>query len=129
MQKAWAGRRGQARGLTSAVAVGGDAPTRVHWPEQGQPCVAPTFSTRPYFSSVVFIGLNKANLAWLAWSEGNFSEAQALGQAALAEWQSLKVVDYYLQWTALLPLIAVALVQDRLTEAVVYARGLLAPEQ
>ncbi len=77
----------------------------------------------------VAIGQNKANLAWLAWREGNFAEAQALGQEALEEWQALQVNYYYMRWTALLPLLAVALVQDRLAEAVEYARELLAPDQ
>ena len=77
----------------------------------------------------VAIGQNKANHAWLAWREGNLAEAQVLGQEALEEWQALQVNYYYMRWTALLPLLAVALVQDRLAEAVEYARELLAPDQ
>ncbi len=75
----------------------------------------------------VFIGLNKAQLAWVSWLEGNLSEAWAQGQAAIAEWQSDPVT--YTQWTAILPLLDIALSQDRLSEAVTYARILLTPEQ
>jgi len=82
-------------------------------------------------SQPVFVCLNKANLAWVAWREGKLSEAWALDRAALEEWQSLPTANYtyYSGWTALLPLIDITLVQDQLSEAVDYARMLLAPEQ
>lgn len=74
----------------------------------------------------LYVGLSKANLAWLAWLEGNLTEAQAMGQEALTIWQTH---FYYSQWIALLPLLAIAQSQDRLSEAVAYARALLAPDQ
>ncbi len=79
----------------------------------------------------VFVCLNKANLAWVAWREGKLSEAWALDRAALEEWQSLPTANYayYSRWTALLPVIDMALLQDQLSEAVASARMLLAPEQ
>lgn len=75
-----------------------------------------------------YIGMAKANQAWLAWREGNLSEAQAKGLAALELWRPLQIV-YVFHWAALWPLIGVALTQDRFAEAVEHARLLLAPRQ
>lgn len=79
----------------------------------------------------ISVCLNKANLAWVAWREGMLSEAWEYGRAALAEWQSLPTANYayYSLWTALFPLIDIAVTQDRLSEAVDYARKLLVHEQ
>ena len=75
-----------------------------------------------------YIGMAKANLAWVAWREGNFLEAQANGLAALELWRSSQSI-YPFQWAALWPLIGVALTQDQFAEAVEHARLLLAPQQ
>ncbi len=75
-----------------------------------------------------YIGTARANLAWVAWRAGKLSEAQVLGRAALELWQQTPLV-YPFQWTALCPLIGVALAQDQLSEAIAYARALLTPEQ
>jgi len=77
---------------------------------------------------VEFIGMAKANQAWIAWRGGKLSEAVDYGQAALELWQPLPII-YAFQWTALWPLIGVALAQNHLSEAMNYARTLLAPEQ
>ncbi|HEX9131750.1 MAG TPA: AAA family ATPase [Ktedonobacteraceae bacterium] len=79
----------------------------------------------------ISVCLNKANLAWVAWREGKLSEAWEYGRAALAEWQSLPTANYtyYSQWTALLPVIDIELAHDQLSQAVDYARMLLAPGQ
>ncbi len=82
-----------------------------------------------------YIGLAKANLAWVAWREGNLSEAEADARAALEFWQPL--TRFAFRWTALWPLIGVALVrseagglaQDRISEAIGYARALLQHRQ
>ncbi len=73
---------------------------------------------------VEYIAVAKANLAWIAWREGNLSDAQQNGQAALELWQQISVV-YPFQWTALWPLIAVVLAQNQVSEAINYTRSLL----
>jgi DNA-binding SARP family transcriptional activator len=73
-----------------------------------------------------YVGAAQANLAWLAWREGDLSQAQEHGRSALASWQQ---TDYAFKWLALWPLIAVALAQDRISEALEYARMLLEPDQ
>jgi tetratricopeptide (TPR) repeat protein len=74
---------------------------------------------------VEYIATAKANLAWIAWRKENLSEAQEYGQSALELWPE----DYPFQWTALWPLIAVALAQGQISEAVDYTRTLLDPVQ
>jgi tetratricopeptide (TPR) repeat protein len=82
--------------------------TLLHWPE--------------------YVAMARANLAWVAWRQGNLSEAQATARAALEEWKALQF-DYPFHWTALWPLISIALAQDQLAAAIDYARALLAPQQ
>jgi len=75
-----------------------------------------------------YIAMAKANLAWIAWREGDLSGAQANALAALELWRPLQVVNAF-HWMALWPLIGVELTQDRLPEAIDHARQLLDPQQ
>ena len=75
-----------------------------------------------------YVGMAEADLAWIAWREHKPSEAEMHGCAALKKWQQAPLV-HPLQWTALWPLIEVTVAHDRLSEAVDYARALLAPAQ
>jgi tetratricopeptide (TPR) repeat protein len=78
--------------------------------------------------ATVFAGEAHAHLAWAAWRDGNPAEAQASGYVALAIWRSAATVDVT-QSTALWPLLAVALRQGAVGEALDHARALLAPPQ
>ena len=80
---------------------------------------------------VEYRGTAKANLAWIAWREGNLEQAEANGRAALELWQQLPVAhsSCSFQWTALWPLVAVAFAQDRVSEACELAQALLEPSQ
>jgi hypothetical protein len=66
-----------------------------------------------------YIGTARANLAWLAWREGDVSRAEEEGRAALTTWQQLPAgfASCSLQWTALWALMAVALAQGHTAEA------------
>jgi tetratricopeptide (TPR) repeat protein len=76
----------------------------------------------------VYMGTARANLAWVAWRQGRDAEIQTQTLAALELWKQSPEV-YPFQWLALWPLIAVARRQERLPEALVYARALLDPQQ
>ena len=78
-----------------------------------------------------YIGTAQANLAWLAWCEGDLSQAEAKGRAALASWHQLPAghSSCAFQWTALWPLIGVALAHKQTSEAIGYARALLEATQ
>jgi DNA-binding SARP family transcriptional activator len=67
----------------------------------------------------------RANLAWVAWRTGDLTAADQQGRAALVLWPS----TYPVQWVGRWPVLAVALAQDRVAEAVAVARPLLAPDQ
>jgi len=75
-----------------------------------------------------YIGMAKANLAWVAWRERNLAEAWELGRAALELW-SQSSIFMPVRWTALWPLIGTELAQERIPEAMADARMLLAPGQ
>jgi class 3 adenylate cyclase/tetratricopeptide (TPR) repeat protein len=75
-----------------------------------------------------YIALARANLAWVAWRDGQHAEVAAHAQAALGLWRQTPVV-YPLQWAATLPLLALALDERHLPDAVEHTRALLAPTQ
>ena len=74
------------------------------------------------------IAMAQANLAWVAWREGNLDETQKLGRAALDSWQRGQWV-YAFHWTARFPLLAVALERDQVSDALEHARVMLDPQQ
>jgi DNA-binding SARP family transcriptional activator/tetratricopeptide (TPR) repeat protein len=76
---------------------------------------------------VEYTGMAQANRAWLAWCEGDLAQAEADGRAALELWRQLPAShsSCAFQWTALWPLIGVAVAQEQTAEASGYARALL----
>jgi hypothetical protein len=76
---------------------------------------------------VEYAGMAQANQAWLAWREGDLTSAEVDGRAALELWKQLPAShsSCAFQWTALWPLIDLALAQDRATEAGEYVSALL----
>ncbi|MDQ6653456.1 MAG: hypothetical protein M3Y84_12010, partial [Acidobacteriota bacterium] len=77
---------------------------------------------------MTYIGMAKANLAWVAWRGGNYAEAKEHGRAALELWQDGQG-SYPFQWAALWPLVGVALAENSISEAIENARALLVPAQ
>lgn len=75
-----------------------------------------------------YIAAGMANAAWLAWHEGDLSEARRLAEAAFEIWRQSAIL-YPFQWAALWPLLTLAVTQDRLPDAIDYARQLIAPVQ
>jgi hypothetical protein len=78
-----------------------------------------------------YVGTARANQAYVAWHLGDCAGSRAHGQAALAAWHQLpsRHASCSFQWTALWPLIAVALTDGELSQAIEYARILLEPSQ
>ncbi len=78
-----------------------------------------------------YTGTAHANLAWVAWREGDWAQAEVEGRAALDLWQLLPAghSSCAFQWTALWPLIAAACAHHQTSEAGGYARALLEPTQ
>ncbi len=84
-----------------------------------------------------YMGTAQANLAWVAWREGNLAQAQERGQTALELWQQLPAghSSCAFQWTALWPLLGTALAPDKavseeeVAQACEFARALLEPTQ
>jgi serine/threonine protein kinase/tetratricopeptide (TPR) repeat protein len=77
-----------------------------------------------------YVGAARASLAWVAWKQQRFSEAEQEARAALECWRKLAVIyPYPLQWQGLWVLLTLALHQGALPEAVEHARALLDPGQ
>lgn len=74
------------------------------------------------------LGAAHADLAWVALRTKDTREAERHGRTALEHWQQTAFV-YPFQWTALLPLLAVALDRRNVTGAVDHARALAHPLQ
>jgi class 3 adenylate cyclase/tetratricopeptide (TPR) repeat protein len=75
-----------------------------------------------------YIGTAKANQAWVDWYQGGLATVESNGKEALKLWRQVPYI-YPFRWTALWPLIAVALEKDQTEQAIQYASDLLAPEQ
>ena len=99
--------------------------------EEARHYVSRSLAAATAAQTLEIVATAKANLSWIAWREENLSEAKVKGRAALSLWQQLPVSHtiYPFQWTALWPMIGVALVQESETEAVDYARAMLEPSQ
>jgi tetratricopeptide (TPR) repeat protein len=83
--------------------------------------IAATAQVRPY------IGAAQANLAWVAWREGDLSVAEVKGQTALDIWDEGKTFPF--EWMALWPLVGVALARQKVARAMTHARRMLHPLQ
>ncbi len=66
--------------------------------------------------------------AWLAWRDGNLTEAETYGKASLENKQGRQPANSF-QWTGIWPLVGVAHAQEKFTEAMDYVRLLLDPTQ
>ena len=75
-----------------------------------------------------YLGVVKAHQAWIAWRAGTYAEVQEYSKEAFQLWERSPLVYYY-QWTALWPMMGVALAEKRGADAVQYAGMLLDPEQ
>jgi predicted ATPase len=78
-----------------------------------------------------YMGMARANLAWVAWRTGDLQGAGEHGRTALELWHQLpsRHASAPFQWTALWPLIVVALHEGQLATAIDYLRILLDPTQ
>ncbi|MFL5542277.1 MAG: serine/threonine-protein kinase PknK, partial [Longimicrobiaceae bacterium] len=73
-------------------------------------------------------GMARANEGWLAWRSGDAPGARRQAEAALRVWAGISPV-YPFQWAARWPLLAAALAEDAVDQAVEHARAMLDPEQ
>jgi DNA-binding SARP family transcriptional activator len=78
--------------------------------------------------ALTYVGVARANLAWLAWRHGSVAEVLADGQAALACWDRPPFA-YPFHWLALWPLLAAVLGRGTLDDALGHARSLIDPGQ
>nr|MDQ2998895.1 tetratricopeptide repeat protein [Chloroflexota bacterium] len=117
----------QARGLTY-VAIAQRQCQRVAEAEQ---TATRSLATATIAHMPEYIGTAQANLAWVTWKMGKFEQARQHGNAALAAWRQLPAGhgSAQIQWTALCPLIALALDARETVTAIDYVRGLLDPAQ
>ena len=77
-----------------------------------------------------YVGLTIACQAWVAYRDGDHELAAKRGEEALADWASEgRVGAGVFQWTALFPLVGVAVERGKLDEATVHAAALLDPSQ
>ena len=68
-----------------------------------------------------------AHHAWVAWRDGNLLEAEMAAKRSMEQGQRQQVDNNPFQWAALWLLLAVMLVQEKMSEAINNVRLLLAP--
>jgi class 3 adenylate cyclase/tetratricopeptide (TPR) repeat protein len=73
----------------------------------------------------------QANLSWAFWRLGDAAEARKKALDAMDQWQKLPAghASCSFEWTALLPLMAIAVHDEQLEEAIEHNRALLDPAQ
>ena len=78
-----------------------------------------------------YVGTAYANMAWLAWKKGDAADVAEYGYEALKQWDKVPEghASCSFQWTALLPLMAVALQVWETADAIEFARILVDPAQ
>ena len=74
------------------------------------------------------IAIIKGHQAWIAWRDGNLVETEVYGRASLEDRQGQQRTNAF-RWIGLWPLIGVALVQEKLAEAMDWVCMLLDPAQ
>jgi len=74
-----------------------------------------------------YVGAAHAHFAWLAWRRQDHDACTREGREALQSWATGQ--RYPLQWCARVPLLAVSLAQDRVSDALEHAAALLEPYQ
>ncbi len=73
-----------------------------------------------------YIGVARASFAWLNYRAGDLDQAVRDGREAMDQWRGLA---YPLHWLALWPLLAIALGQGQVAEAIDAAQAMLDPVQ
>jgi hypothetical protein len=81
--------------------------------------------TLPEASNIRIIAGHRA---WVAWRDGDLSKAELYGRIIWEDRQRQQHINSFC-WTGLWPLIGVALVQEKIAEAIGYTRVLLEPTQ
>ena len=77
-----------------------------------------------------YAGLLNANASWIAYRDGDFDRVVHTGEAALADWRSEgRTTASVFQWTALFPLLGVAVARGQLDAAREHASAMLDPSQ
>ncbi len=74
----------------------------------------------------MYIGVSQANTAWLHYHAGEWRQVQAQAEKAVASWSG---TSYPFQWLAHWLLLALALRQNRLPDAIAAARAMLDSKQ
>jgi len=78
-----------------------------------------------------YIGTAQANQAWLAWYDGNLVNAAVKGNQALETWDRVgsQYASTAFRWTAIWPLMGLAMEKKQIGAAIAYAQQLLEPAQ
>ena len=97
-------------------------------PDAAQPYILQAHAATKANKIIPHLAVAEGNLAWLCLREQKLEEAYRHGLAAIELWSQSSFV-YPFQWTAYLPLIAVALRNAEVAEGIQYARALLGPTQ
>ncbi len=97
-------------------------------PDAARPVILQAYAATKANKLIPHLAVAEGNLAWLGWREQKMDEAYRHGLAAIELWPQSSFV-YPFQWTAYLPLLAVALRNAQIAEGIQYTRALLEPTQ
>jgi tetratricopeptide (TPR) repeat protein len=96
--------------------------------EEGRAYISRCLDAASERQMINYVAAARGNQAWLYWQEGDLDKAESEGNTALELWGQVPFV-YPFHWTALWPLIAIAVERNQLDKAAQYAYALLKPDQ
>jgi class 3 adenylate cyclase len=99
-----------------------------HHLEQARSCANQTLELAARIGMIEYVAMAQANLAWVAWREGNHAEGEKLGCEALRLWHGMED-PYGFDWMALWPLIAIHFAKNDIAGAIEHTKGLFNPKQ
>ena len=78
-----------------------------------------------------YVATAKANLAWVAWRDGDSQQVRENGRSAFNLWHTLPKghASYVFQWTARFPMMAVAFADGNIEDAITHAEAVVDPSQ
>jgi len=99
-----------------------------HHVEEARICGDQALDLATKIGMTEYVAMVKANFAWIAWREGMWTEAQMSAREALDLWHGMED-PYGFDWMALWPLIAIALRENKMGDAIEGAKALFGPNQ
>ncbi|MFL5957098.1 MAG: hypothetical protein ACJ756_06580, partial [Solirubrobacterales bacterium] len=126
---ATAGRTGDATLRTRSLSYLAQLHRRRHVAEAAEIFAEQALTAASELHMPEYVGAARATLGWVAWRAGDDARAKLEANAALAAYSASAFAAHPWEWTARLPLLAIALGEGRRADAIAHAQAILDERQ